>query len=139
MMYLDTSILIPYFVSEPQTKAVERAFLRFDCLVCISHWTQAEFASSMAKKVRNRECSTATMTRTVAQMTSMADEVFVSWTPTAQDYETSIRFMLNPRSGLRAGDALHLAIAQRNNATLWTLDEGLLAAAKLLKVSATTI
>lgn len=139
MIYLDTSILIPYFVHEPETEAVEKAFLAFEATVCTSHWTQAEFASAMAKKVRNRECSAATMVQTVARMTAMARELFVCWTPTAQDYETSIRYMLHSRSGLRAGDALHLAIAQRNEATLWTMDKGLVKAARLLKIPARTI
>ncbi len=139
MIYLDTSVVIPYFVEEPQTPAVETALSKLTRQTCISHWTEAEFASALAKKVRNRECTPSAMERAVTKMAMMATDVFTRWLPSAQDYQVAVKFMLNPRTGLRAGDALHLAIAQRHDATVWTLDKGMFEAARVLKIPAKSL
>ncbi|MFZ5615278.1 MAG: type II toxin-antitoxin system VapC family toxin, partial [Pseudomonadota bacterium] len=57
--------------------------------------------------------------------------------PGAADYELAKEYIQHFATKLRAGDALHLAIAHNNGAKpLYTLDEGLLHAAKLMKVHA---
>ena len=139
MIYLDSSVLVPYLVSEPQSHAVEEALGKLRQDVAISYWTEAELVSALGRKVRNRECSEATLRRTVAQMRSTVAASFIRLAPAIQDFEQAITFMLNPKTGLRAGDALQLAIAQRHGATVWTFDQGMLAAAHTLKIPARTL
>ena len=58
-------------------------------------------------------------------------------TPQPADYELARQYVLNFPAALQGGDALHVAIAKNHSAAkLLTLDEGLLKAAKLLKVPA---
>ncbi len=64
----------------------------------------------------------------------MADS-FQILAPGVADYELAKEYIQHFATKLRAGDALHLAIASNHGAkTFYTLDEGLLNAAKLPKV-----
>ena len=51
-------------------------------------------------------------------------------------FDAATGFLANHELGLRAGDALHLAIAVDNDASLCTLDRRLLEAAKALGIDA---
>lgn len=134
MIYLDTSVLVPYFLPEAESARVDAAISGASEPVSISHWTEAEFVSALAKKVRNRECSEAIMRRTIAQLRATVATSFVRFAPVVADFERAISMMQTPKAGLRAGDALQLAIAERNSATIWTLDEGLIASARVLRL-----
>jgi len=53
------------------------------------------------------------------------------------DFELAIHFLHQYKTGLRAGDALHLAISKNYDAKmLYTLDQGLLKAASILNIPA---
>ena len=57
--------------------------------------------------------------------------------PTAKDFDMARDYVAHFGTRLRAPDALHLAVARSNNATVVaTLDGGMLAAAKKLKIPA---
>jgi uncharacterized protein len=56
---------------------------------------------------------------------------------TADDFKLATQLLTNHHTGLRSGEALHLAIAKNHGAKcLYTLDKGLRAAASALKISA---
>ena len=51
------------------------------------------------------------------------------------DFTAAVALLAKPDTGLRAGGALHLAIARNHRAkTVYTLDRGLLKAGKRLKL-----
>ena len=56
MLYLDTSFLVPYFVSEESSDKVER-FLQSvkGEELAVSTWTATEFVSALGLKVRTRQ------------------------------------------------------------------------------------
>ena len=55
--------------------------------------------------------------------------------PTAEDFEQSRRFLRRHETGLRSGDALHLAIASNRDArAIYTLDRGFLKAGQILSL-----
>ena len=59
--------------------------------------------------------------------------------PTSADYELAGSLVRDWKSGLRSGDALHLAIARNRDATLVTLDKAMLKAARSLKIAHKTL
>ncbi|MGH8567512.1 MAG: type II toxin-antitoxin system VapC family toxin [Gammaproteobacteria bacterium] len=62
-------------------------------------------------------------------------ESFAILLPDGADFATAVKYLEMPKSGLRAGDALHLAIAANHGARkIITLDRGFLDAGKLLKL-----
>jgi predicted nucleic acid-binding protein len=55
------------------------------------------------------------------------------YTPDLADFEAAKQFVLRYDSGLRAGDALHLAVARNNNAqAIYSLDDRMIRAGRLL-------
>lgn len=138
MRYFDTSFLAPLILEEATSARIESFFAKLaPGELAVSHWTRVEFASLIAREVRMRGLDEADALRAIAQFDELVAESFQVLVPAVADYELAKAFIQNFATRLRAGDALHLAIASNQGAErLYTLDEGLLAAARLLKVPA---
>ena len=117
MLYFDTSFLVPLFLPEPTSEKVER-FLRRKrtAPLAISRWTRVEFASTLAREVRMGSLPHKAAVAADARFAEIAADTFIILAPTAADFDLANRFLLRRKIGLRAGDALHLAIAANNRA-----------------------
>ena len=138
MLYLDTSALIPYLVTEAQSEAVERTLTRHRGELALSLWTKTEFASAVSQKVRSGACKAAALPLLMQQLETVIGSMNL-WLPSAADHQMAVECMSHPANGLRAGDALHLAIARNRSATLFTLDRGLAKAARSFKTPVKTL
>jgi predicted nucleic acid-binding protein len=140
VLYLDTSYLVPLFLPEVTSERVERFLGRkHGAPLAISHWTRVEFLSALAREVRMGSLTRKAAHEADAQFSETAAESFLILLPTTDDFDLAGQFLRQHESGLRAGDALHLAIASNNRATaVYTLDRTFLAAGRRLglKVSA---
>lgn len=138
MLYFDTSFLTPLILEEPTSVKVEAFIAKLPVgELFISHWTRTEFASLLSREVRMGALAEADALAAMDQFDAMVAESFQVLVPSAGDFELATRYIKHFATKLRAGDALHLAIARNHGAkTLYTLDGGLLAVAKLLKVHA---
>ena len=57
----------------------------------------------------------------------------IVWLPEAEDYDLAKRYLRRHETGLRAGDALHLAIAANHDArAIHSLDKTMIKAGRLL-------
>jgi len=133
ILYFDTSFLVPLFLPEPTSGRIER-FLRRRRTedLAISHWTRAEFLSVLARQVR-MGLDQKTARDADAQFTTVAAKSFVNLLPSADDFDLSMQYLRRYKTGLRAGDALHLAIGFNNRAkAIYSLDASLLKAGRLL-------
>lgn len=139
MLYFDTSFLAPLILEEATSDDVEAFFLDLPPgQLQVSHWTRVEFASLVAREVRVGGLAEAEARLTMDQFDEMVAASCQVVVPGAADYELAKSYIQHFATKLRAGDALHLAIASNHGAKmLCTLDEGLLAAAWLLKIPAT--
>lgn len=136
MIYLDTSIVAPLVIAEDASDAVE-AFVRRikPGELATSLWTRVELASLVARKHRKGELSESQAQAVRGQFEQLLEESFALVLPAAADYLVAAKFLSEPKIGLRAGDAFHLAIAANNGASkILTLDAGFMAAGKLLKL-----
>ncbi len=138
MLYFDTSFLAPLILEEDTSAKVEAYIAKLPVgALCISHWTRTEFASLLAREVRMRALTEENALAAMDQFDAMVAESFQALAPGATDFDLATSYIKRFATKLRAGDALHLAIASNHGAkTFYTLDPGLLAAAKLLKVRA---
>lgn len=138
MLYLDSSFVAPLVLNEDVSPEVE-AFLAKQAAgsLAVSQWTRVEFCSLVAREVRMKHFSTQTAEAVIAEFEALVQESCQVWLPSAADYNLARTLLGRFDSGLRGGDALHLAIARNQGADkVLTLDEGLLKAAKLLKIQA---
>ncbi len=138
MLYFDTSFLAPLLLNEASSSKIESFFAKCSAgELSISHWTRVEFASLIAREVRRGGLAEGDARKVIGQFDELVDASFQVLVPVAADYELAKAYIQHFESKLRAGDALHLAIARNHAATmLYTLDQGLLDAAKLLRVPA---
>ena len=134
MHYFDTSFLVPFFVDEPTSRQVEQ-FLRRQPVgeASISQWTRIEFYSALARQVRIGSMKPSTAAEVESAFDSLVAESFATILPVQADFDLAKQFLRRYESGLRAGDALHLAIASNHGArAIYSLDRGLLKAGRLL-------
>ncbi|MDY6982815.1 MAG: type II toxin-antitoxin system VapC family toxin [Pseudomonadota bacterium] len=141
MRYFDTSFLVPLIVPEASSAKVEAKLMRIEPgTLCISHWTRVEFASMIAREVRMGGLHEDAADAALVQFDELVEASFHVWLPEAADYELARLYIRNFASKLRAGDALHLAIARNRGARIFhTLDKTLLHAAKLLRIKASAL
>lgn len=125
MIYFDTSFLAPLFLTEETSVRVERTMARLGASeLAASHWTRVEFASLLAREVRMGAMSEEVAFRVDAEFQAVLQETFAVILPDANDYERAREYLGHHRSGLRAGDALHLAIARNREAeAIYSLDK----------------
>ena len=115
MIYIDTSVWIAQHTREVGTKAVQHWMAEQDieAFVC-SQWVKTEYASGLSIKFRRGGLS-------VEHFTS-AHQCFAelcvagpSWISLRdEDFLQAARLCSDSASALRAGDALHLAVALRS-------------------------
>ena len=71
--------------------------------------------------------------RADARFEAMVDESFSVLLPDANDFDLANRYLCQFKTGLRAGGALHLAVANNHRAAvIYSLDKTLLKAGKTL-------
>lgn len=136
MLYFDTSFLPPLVLEEKTSRKIEAYVTTLPAGdLYLSHWTRLEFSSLVAREVRMRGLTPEEGQAVLLQFDQLVEESYRVILPTALDYELAREFLKQFATGLRAGDALHLAIARNHGATkILTLDEGMLKAGKQFKL-----
>ena len=139
MIYLDTSFVAPLVIAENSSEAVEAFVLKVKPgELTTSMWTQVELSSLVSRKVRMGELSDSQAEVVRREFDRVLGESFEMLAPTPADFTAAAKYLESPKTGLRAGDALHLAIAANHRAKrILTLDQGFLEAGKLLKLPVT--
>lgn len=137
MLYFDTSFLVPMLVAEETSKRVEAFLLALspEQDLAVSQWTRVEFATVLSRLVRMQQLGRQDARGCSIRFDAFLEQSFTILTPTLADYQLCWNFITRFDNTLRAGDALHLAIADnRKCEELYTLDTGLLQAGELLDI-----
>ena len=137
MVYLDTSFVAPLVIAENSSDAVEAFVMKVKPgELTTSMWTQVELAGLVSRKVRMGELSDSQAEVVRREFDRVLGESFEILAPTAADFAAAAKYLQISKTGLRAGDALHLAIAANRHAKrILTLDPGFLEAGKLLNLA----
>jgi len=132
--YIDTSVLVAYYLPEPLSERAERALLRGGT-PSISPLVGLEFASVLARKVRARELAPTAARSALEQFrTHQEAGLYRRLEIGGAHYEQARRWMESFRPPLRTLDALHLSVAAGAGATLLTADKQLARAARALRL-----
>jgi len=134
MHYFDTSFLAPLVRQEKTSPRVERFMAGLPTgELAISRWTEVEFASLLARDVRMGAIASDEARMVDALLEDVILLSFVVLLPSGDDYERARHYLRNYETGLRGGDALHLAIAENHRAkAIYSLDKTMIKAGKIL-------
>jgi predicted nucleic acid-binding protein len=123
VIYLDTSVLGALFFREPTAPAIlERLETTGKGELCVSAWTLAEMASAGAIKERTGSIDAAGRMAGLAAFNRFVSDSLALVEVEPGDFRTAAVLLDAPVLALRAGDALHLAVARRLRVGLATLD-----------------
>ncbi|MBI1907245.1 MAG: type II toxin-antitoxin system VapC family toxin [Rhodocyclales bacterium] len=132
MIYLDTSVLGAVFFREARAAdLVSRLESMRKERLMISAWTLTEMASVGGIKQRTGAIDGAMRQAALANFQRFASTHLGTIEIEPADFRTAAVLIETP-TALRAGDALHLAVARRLQARIATLDHGLRQAAEML-------
>ena len=135
--YLDTSVVVSFFIREVHTAAV-RDWLMQDIKAdnIISEWTITEFHSALSLKLRTGQISSEIKLEAEEFLGQSLKTIFKVISVSSIDFARAAELASKPELWLRAGDALNLAIAEREGAILSTVDKRLFAAAGQVGIDA---
>lgn len=136
MLYLDASLLVALHVLEAHS--VDAAnWMRSEPAdgFAMSEWTVTEFMSALSLKVRTKQISELERGRVADAFAEFTYPTVTLLDIDSADFRAASRMVGRSETGLRAGDALHLAVALRHRVTICTLDRTLSAAALVFGVT----
>jgi uncharacterized protein len=136
VLYFDTSFLAPLILPEATSDKIAAFVRRLPAEdFAVSHWTRVEFSSLIAREVRMGGLDVQAAARADARFAAMVDESFSVLLPNADDFGLAKRYLGRFETGLSAGDALHLAVANNHRAAMiYSLDKTMLKAGKILNL-----
>ncbi len=141
MFYLDANLLVALCVDEPASARVD-AWLAGQSgeVIVTSAWSLAEAASAIGIKVRRRDISAATASSALELLDVRILPLLEVIEPPAAVFRRAELLLRDFALGLRAGDALHLAIClDLDQVVLATADAALAGAARRLGQAAVKI
>ena len=128
MYYVDTSVLMAYLVPETYSAQAEAALRNpVHSPLAVSAWTETELVSAFGIKCRTKQIDESDMQKGLEKYEALRG-FFVHLQVQQQDYRSAATLLRDWQVGLRAGDALHLALAQRHSCVMLSLDERLVKA-----------
>jgi uncharacterized protein len=137
MLYLDTSLLVAALTNERETLPTQGWLGEQDPDdLAISDWVVVEFSATLSIKLRSRAIDPAHRADALTMFMRLCKDNLVVMPVSRSQFRSAARLADQYGSGLRAGDALHLAICAEQGATLCTLDRRLGEAAPTLGVKA---
>ncbi|MFB2934164.1 type II toxin-antitoxin system VapC family toxin [Aerosakkonemataceae cyanobacterium BLCC-F154] len=134
MIYLDTSVIVPFYLPEALSIAI-RELLVIEEQPALSQLVEVELFSALSRRVRMGEISEQQARQITEQFQIHLNEgLYTRINLESVHYQQAMQWIGRFDTPLRTLDALHLAIAASNNLRLVTADETLADAANILGV-----
>ena len=124
-LYLDTSLLVSLITAERDGPRVDQWLRSRSDDLLVSDWVLTEFSAALSRKLRMEQLDLARRTAALGEFSRICAESTVVLAVERAHFRTATMFSDEYSTGVRGGDALHLAIASAHGATLCTLDRRL--------------
>jgi len=134
MRYVDTSVLVAYLTREASSAKAEAFMQSQGSHLAVSTWTEVELWSAIGNKLRNRHLTLAIAQGAVEKYSQLISPHLMQFAVTDADHRYAVKLLHGWRSTLRAGDSLHLAIAAKRGASVFTFDKGMNQAGQALGI-----
>ena len=140
MVYVDTSALVALFTNEATAERIANWVAEETRPLVSGDWCVTEFASALALKQRTSQI-TSRQSNAAWKVFSQFCEGHLRLLPLDRDvFSQAAHLVRNSNNGLRAGDAMHLALALRvKAAAFFTLDVRLAESARQNKLPSITL
>lgn len=139
MVYIDTSVLLALFLNEAKTADAWCWVNRQPPgAIALSDWTLTELSSAMGVKRRMNAIDDAMHGKVLAAARQFAQLQLAMIAPDHADFHRAAALCEQWGLGLRAGDALHVVIAERRGMVICTLDRVMREAAERLGIAVET-
>jgi hypothetical protein len=141
MIYLDTSVLVAMHTHETSTAAIQGWYAGLgDTPLYSALWCVTEFGSALSIKQRTGQMTAKQATQAWKQFEAQCDGDLRLVQVNGDAFRHAAELARDSDSGLRAGDALHLAVAaQLKLSSLFTLDTVMRTSAERLGMKSVTL
>ena len=137
MIYVDTSILVALCTTEPKSEVVDKWHESSSAKMISSTWAFTEFSSALSLKVRTNQITEKQSREAWKKFDTLCQNDIELMPVEGKAYYSAGILVVDSKSNLRAGDALHLAVAKQfNSRSLATLDKILGKNAARVKIKA---
>jgi predicted nucleic acid-binding protein len=135
MIYVDTSALVALIVNEPGSAGVATWYAAAKSELVSAAWCVTEFGSAIGLKQRTGQLDAGQAQHAWQRFERLTANDLRLLPVEAGDFHRAALLTLDAASGIRAGDALHLACAKRAGAkSIVTLDAVMARNAQRLKL-----
>lgn len=130
--YLDASFLVTLFANDHFTPSARQFLKSQKPVLLVSDFACAEFVSALAKRVRVGQFGMSEAQLTLSNFDAWRPRGAQNVSVTSSDIKVAEAFLRRSDLTLRTPDAIHIAMAQRTQATLVTFDKKMAACARVL-------
>lgn len=135
MIYVDTSVVVPFYLPEAFSQAI-RELLNHETQPALSQLVEVELFSAVSRRVRMGEISLEEATQIAIEFQIDLNSGFYTCIPLSPvHYQQAREWIGRFDTPLRTLDALHFAVAASNDLRLVTADETLAEAANVFGVA----
>jgi len=140
MVYVDTSAIVALIVNERGSSAVAAWYASAKSDLVSAAWAVTEFGSALGLKQRTGQLDAVQAQAAWARFERLVTNDLRLVSVESTDFHRAAVLTLDAASGIRAGDALHLACAERAGAkSIATLDAVMARNARQLKIKPITL
>lgn len=133
--YVDTSVLVALCTNESESDRVDKWYSNCKNDLISAIWCMTEFASALSIKQRTGQINAELANKSWEQFQLLCSADINLLPIDPKEYYAAANMILDTNKGLRVGDALHLACAQKQGAhSIATLDKIMATNAKRLKI-----
>jgi len=140
MIYVDTSILVALCTTEEKSEAVDKWYEKSTVKMFSSTWAFTEFSSALSLKVRTNQITEKQSREAWKKFDNLCQNDIELLAIESKTYYSAGILVVDSKSNLRSGDALHLAAAKQfKSKSLATLDKVLAKNVGRVKIKAISI